>query len=190
MWIDDLLLARHGESGTAARGIVGGDAPLTAAGREQALALGRAIAELPVDACLTSPAARARETAQLALGARKVPREVIPALGDIDFGEFEGRPLDGYRRWIAAHGPADAPPAGESRTATLRRLSRAYRTLLERPERHLFVVAHGITLSALADERPRPIVAAVPYGSWMLRTRDETAAALDRLERWLESPAW
>jgi hypothetical protein len=62
--------------------------------------------------------------------------------------------------------------------------------LLERPEAHVLVVAHGLTLSALTDDPPRPSVAGVPYGSTLELTRAELAAAVARLERWCEAPSW
>ena len=188
--MDDVVLLRHGESETAAAGLVGGDAALTARGREQAREAGRALAERPFDACFTSPALRARETAGLVLEGRDVSRSVLPDLEDIDFGELAGAPLEEYRAWIAVHHPADAPPGGESRVDTLRRFCRAYRALLERAETHLLVVAHGLTLSALTDDPPQPSVAGVPYGSSLALTRAELAAAVARLERWCEAPAW
>ena len=184
--MDDVVFVRHGESETAASGVVGGDAPLTALGREQA----RALAQGVFDICFTSPGLRARETAALALEGREVPQMVLPELADIEFGDFAGGPLSEYRAWIAAHHPAAAPPGGESRVATLTRFCRAYRTLLERAERHLLVVAHGLTLSALTDDPPRPSVAGVPYGSSLELARAELAAAVARLERWCEAPAW
>ena len=188
--MDDVVFVRHGESETAAAGVVGGDAPLTAPGRDQAREVGRAFAERPFDLCLTSPARRARETAALVLEDRDVPQAVLPALADIEFGAFSARPLQEYRTWIAVHDPTEEPPGGESRVDTLRRLCGAYRALLERAEAHLLVVAHGLTLSALADDRPRPSVAGVPYGSSLELTGAELAAAVARLERWCEAPAW
>ena len=184
--MDDVVLVRHGESETAAAGIVGGDAGLTARGRGQAGAL----AGRTFDVCFTSPAIRARETAALALEGRAVPQTVLPELADIEFGEFTGKPLPEYRAWIAAHDPAEAPPGGESRVDTLRRFCRAYRILLECPEAHLLVVAHGLTLSALTDDPPQPSVAGVPYGSTLELTRAELESAVARLERWCEAPAW
>jgi probable phosphoglycerate mutase len=188
--MDDAVFVRHGESETAAAGLVGGDAPLTANGREQARKAARAFAERPFDLCCTSPARRARETAMLVLEGRDVSPRVLPELADIDFGTFAGRPLPEYRNWIAAHDPAEAPPGGESRVDTLRRFCRAYRALLNRPEAHLLVVTHGLTLSALTDDPPQPSVAGVPYASSLELTRDELAAAVARLERWCEAPAW
>jgi broad specificity phosphatase PhoE len=184
--MDDLVLVRHGESKTAAAGLVGGDSALTARGREQA----RAFAGRAFDVCFTSPARRARETAALALEGGEVPQTVLPELADIEFGEFTGKPLSEYRAWIAAHDPAEAPPGGESRVDTLRRFCRAYRCLLGRPEAHVLVVAHGLTLSALTDDPPRPSVAGVPYGSSLELTRDDLEAAVARVERWCEAPAW
>ena len=188
--MDDVVLVRHGESETAAAGVVGGDAPLTEAGRVQARETGRALAGRQLDVCFTSPAVRAQETAELVLAGREVPRTVVPELADIGFGSFEGGPLHEYRTWIAAHSPADAPPGGECRVDTLLRFCSAYRALLERTESHLLVVAHGLTLSALADDPPRPSVAGVAYGSSLELTRDEFAAAVARLERWCEAPSW
>jgi broad specificity phosphatase PhoE len=188
--MNEVVLVRHGESETAAAGIVGGNAALTAAGRAQARELARALAERPFDACLTSPALRARETAAVVLEGRDVPQTVLADLADIEFGSFEGGSLAEYRAWIAGHDPAEAPPGGESRAETLRRFCRAYRTLLEQAEAHLLVVAHGLTLSSLTDDPPQPSVAGVPYGSSLGLTRDELAAAVARLERWCEAPAW
>ncbi len=184
------MLVRHGESETAARGIVGGDAPLTERGRVQARELRRELAAYPFDLCLTSGALRARETAALALAERDVRIEVVRELGDIAFGEFDGKPLDVYRDWIASHSPAERAPGGESRVDTLRRFTRALRDVLARPEAHVLVVGHGLMLSALQEERPSPIVAGVRYGSFLRLTRRELERALARVERWCEAPAW
>jgi probable phosphoglycerate mutase len=188
--MDDVVFARHAQSEMSARRLVGGDAPLTERGRAQAAELGRAIDSLPFDVCLTSAALRARETAAIALAGRAVPTEVVVELGDVDFGEFEGRPLEQYRAWIAAHPPDAAPPGGESRVATLRRFCRAFRTLLARPERHVLVVAHGLTMNAAQEFPPRPVIGGADYASWSHVQHDELQQAVARLERWCEAPSW
>ena len=188
--MDELALARHGESTASARGVVGGDDPLTRLGREQARALGARLASFPAEVCLTSAALRARETAELALAERPVPIEIVPELGDVRFGAFEGRPLAEYRDWVAAHAPTVAPPGGESRVETLRRFARAFRSILVRPERSVLVVAHGLTIRAVLDARPQPVVAGAPYGHAERVRRAELEHAVRRLERWCESPAW
>jgi broad specificity phosphatase PhoE len=188
--MDDVILARHGESEWSARRLVGGDSPLTAQGREQALALGAQLAGCPLDLCVTSSAMRALQTAELALAERAVPITVVSELGDVAFGEFTGRPLEEYRQWIVNHPPTEAPAGGESRVATLRRFACAFRGLLLRTERRILVVAHGLTIRALRDERPRPVVAGAPYVGAVGLTRSELELALTRLEHWCESPCW
>ena len=184
------MLARHGETETSARRIVGGDAPLTEAGQAQARALGAALVSFPADVCLVSAARRARETAELALAGRHVPIETVAELGDIGFGAWEGRPLEEYRAWVASHPPDEAPDGGESRVETLRRFVRAFRAVLRRPESHVLVVAHGLLLRAATDERPQPEVTGVAYGSHVRLTRPELEAAVARLDAWCEAPSW
>ena len=188
--MDEIALARHGESEAAANGLVGGDTPLTPGGRDEARVLGERLRSLPVDICVTSKAARARETATIALEGRDVPVIVDAELGDIQFGDFEGQPLAAYRQWIAAHDPAEAPPGAESRVETLRRFVRAFRRLLERRERVVLVVAHGLTVRSVLDPGPQPVVAGTPYGGLVILAAAEFEHAVQRLERWCESPAW
>lgn len=188
--MDEVVLARHGETETSVRGIVGGDARLTEAGRAQARALGHELAPVAFGVCLTSEARRARETAELALAGRDVARELLPDLNDIGFGAFVGEPLTAYRAWIASHPPTAAPPGGESRVETLRRFARGFRTLLARPERTVLVVAHGLALRTVLDERPRPEVTGVPYGSSIRVSRAELVHAVERLDAWCEAPVW
>src|SRR5206468_10756893 len=77
-----LLLARHAEAASNLAATVNGVPPggsLSPAGREQAQALGRALADAQVDLCVTSEFARARETAERALAERPPPRLAFPA---------------------------------------------------------------------------------------------------------------
>jgi broad specificity phosphatase PhoE len=71
---------------------------------------------------------------------------------------------------------------------------RGFRRVLERPERTIFVVAHGLplryTLLALEDLDPTPIVEQVPLAEPYRLTRAELERATARLERWSQSPAW
>jgi broad specificity phosphatase PhoE len=193
------ILARHGETALSSAGRTNGDpaiaCPLTKAGREQARELGRLLAEQPIHLCVTSQFERAQETADLALAGLEVPRLVLPGLNDIRFGRFEGRALSEYRAWAHAHSPVDAAPGGgESRAETVARYARAYRTVLERPEDTILVVAHGLpvryVLEAVDGRTPAPIVSQVPYATPFPVRAQELAAAVERLERWAARPAW
>jgi len=89
-----IILARHGETQWNVDGRHQGqtcDIPLSPAGRAQALALGRRLAEAPIARAVASPLLRARETAELALGDRAPMLTLDPRLVEISHGEWEGR---------------------------------------------------------------------------------------------------
>jgi broad specificity phosphatase PhoE len=193
------ILARHGESELSVVGRTNGDprvaVALTARGREEARALGSALAEERIDLCVTSEFRRAQETAELALAGRAVPRLVLPELNDIRFGKFEGRPLTEYRAWAHAHDPEEAAPGGgDSRAQTVARYVRAYRTILARPEATILVVAHGLPVRYVLDAAeggvPAAAVAQVPYAAAFEFDAAELVAAIDRLAEWVENPVW
>lgn len=197
--VERALLARHGESELSCQGLTNGDPSLACAlterGREEARRLGEQLATEPIDLCVTSEFERARETADLALEDRSVPRLVLPGLNDIRFGEFEGRALTEYREWAHAHTPEDeAPGGGESRVETIRRYVDAYRQILARPERTILVVAHGLpvryALDAVAGNTPVAKVRQVPYAQPFPVSAAQLTAAVGRLEAWLLEPAW
>jgi broad specificity phosphatase PhoE len=197
--VERVILARHGESKLSCQGLTNGDprvaCPLTERGREEARHLGELLATEPIDLCVTSEFERARETADLALEGRTVPRLVLPGLNDIRFGEFEGRALTDYREWAHAHTPADeAPGGGESRVETIRRYVVAYREILARAERTILVVAHGLpvryVLDAVEGSAPVAKVRQVPYAEPFPVSAAQLTAAVERLEAWLREPAW
>jgi 2,3-bisphosphoglycerate-dependent phosphoglycerate mutase len=196
--VERVILARHGESELSAAGLVSGDPAeprgLTEIGREQARRLGKSLADEPIDLCVTSEFVRVRQTADLALAGREIPRLVVPKLNDVRFGEFEGRPFEDYRAWARERDPTEAVPGGESRAEVAARYVRGFRRVLERPERTILVVAHGLplryTLLALEDLDPTPIVEQVPLAEPYRLTRAELERATARLERWSRSPVW
>jgi broad specificity phosphatase PhoE len=197
-FVETVILARHGESELSAAGLVSGDPAeprgLTEIGREQARRLGERLADEPIDLCVTSEFVRVRQTADLALAGREIPRLVVPELNDVRFGEFEGRPFEDYRAWARERDPTEEPPGGESRAEVAARYVRGFRRVLERPERTILVVAHGLplryTLLALEDLDPTPIVEQVPLAEPYRLTRAELERATARLERWSRSPVW
>jgi probable phosphoglycerate mutase len=90
--VTELVLVRHGETEWAAENRYAGrsDPALTGRGREQAAALGRWAAGAGLDAVLSSPLGRARETAGPAAAAAGVTYRVDERLVEVDFGKGEG----------------------------------------------------------------------------------------------------
>jgi len=88
-----LLLARHGETAWNVEGRYQGreDIPLSATGEAQASALGERLRDARIDRAVASPLARARRTAELALGpARAAMLSLDEGLLEIAHGSWEG----------------------------------------------------------------------------------------------------
>ena len=197
--MDEVILARHGESELSVVGRTNGDpataCALTETGRQEARRLGQMLAPGRIDLCVVSEFQRAKETADLALESRDIPRLVCPDFNDIRFGDFEGHALTEYRAWAHAHGPeVHAPGSGDSRAETVRRYIRGYRVILGRPERTILLVAHGLPVRYILDadngRDPGAAVAQVPYAEPFQLDARELTAAVERLEAWAASPAW
>ena len=193
------ILARHGESEFSVRGAMNGDpgsaCPLTDEGEAQARRLAEALQETQIDLCIVTEFARTRETADLALAGRDVPRLVVPELNDIRVGDFEGGPLEAYRAWARERSPVEVPPGGgDSRAGAAERYARGFRVVLGRPEETVLVVAHSLPirylLLAAEGVTPRPFAEAVEYATPLRLERDELERAVGRLEGWARRPAW
>jgi len=197
--VERALLARHAESEFSVRGVTNGEpgiaGGLTELGRAQAGQLAGKLASVLIELCAVSEFQRARETADIALAGREVPRLVVPELNDIRFGEFEGRLLADYRAWARAHGPEDeVPGGGDTRAATVGRYARGFRTILARPEQTILVVAHSLpiryVLDAAAGRAPGPTVEQVPYAEPFALTAPELTEAVELLGDWARAPSW
>jgi broad specificity phosphatase PhoE len=193
------LLIRHAESVFSARGIANGKVdvpcPLSARGAAQARDLAHALEDEDIDLCVTSELERARQTAEIALAGRAVPRIVIPELNDPLYGRYEGGPLDAYIAWALANDSAAEPPGGgEQRQKLVARYAVGFRKLVGRPERTLLVVTHSLpvayVLMALAGRDPAPRVPLVDYAKIHAISARELAHAVARLEGWCASPTW
>ncbi|KUP97036.1 bifunctional RNase H/acid phosphatase [Thermobifida cellulosilytica] len=156
-----LLLLRHGQTPLSVeRRFAGiGDIPLTEVGHEQARAAARRIAGLPVDAVVSSPLRRARDTARYAAEALGLETVVEEDFRETDFGEWEGMTFAEARRhaprelnrWLAD--PEAAPPGGESFAAVARRVARARDRLLARYRgRTVLVVSHVTPIKVLVQQ--------------------------------------
>ena len=193
------IFVRHGESEYSAKMLVNGDpsvrVALTEKGREQAEQLRERLESEPIDLCVVTEFGRTRETADLALGDRRVPRIVLRDLNDPFYGEFEGRPLVDYRRWAGSHGPLDVPPGkGEARAAIAERYARGFRTLLDRPEETVLVVCHSLPIAfALAGadgRRPSAKMPLVTPAEPHVLYEPAVRRAAERLEEWVRDPVY
>jgi 2,3-bisphosphoglycerate-dependent phosphoglycerate mutase len=193
--VKTVILARHAESEASAAGIVNGDPlrqiGLTGHGREQARRLGGELAGERPGLCVVTEFPRTQQTADIALAGDNVARLVLRELNDPPFGPFEGRPIAEFRDWLIRHGPAE-PVGGESRAATVRRYARGLRTLFDRPEQTILVIAHGLPITytiraASGQDLPLTLEAAqvayaVPYCLGDTDVRRAAAA----LQRWAD----
>ncbi len=87
---------------------------------------------------------RTRETAEIAVGGRRIAFHEEPLLDDVAVGDLEGLPIDDYRAWKRAHTRADPFPGGESLDEAALRYARAFRGLAGRAEQAVLVVCHEI----------------------------------------------
>ena len=125
---------------------------LTPLGARQADAVGHALAALRVSAVLTSPAGRARETAEgIARALGLPPAAVEPRLRPLELGRGgDGRPLTWKDRAAAWEKGLDpSPPGGESMERVGHRVGELVRALARsRRGPAVVLVAHGEVLAA------------------------------------------
>jgi probable phosphoglycerate mutase len=143
-----VTLVRHGatEWSEAGRHTGRTDVPLTEDGRRQAAALARCLAGEDFAEVLTSPLARARETARLA----GLPNAtVVEDLREWDYGDVEGRTTPEIRRerpgWLLWR---DGVPNGETVDEVGARADAVLRTI-GAIQGDVCVVAHGHVLRIL-----------------------------------------
>jgi broad specificity phosphatase PhoE len=161
-----LTLVRHGQTASSARRAYSGrsDIPLTATGREQAGAAAEELADAGVDAVISSPLIRARDTARAIAAATGAPLTVDERLTEVDYGPFEGLDRDGAREQIGdafeawRADPFGAPvPGMEPLTDALERARAATADALAAHE-HPVIVGHQgilrIVLVALGQIAP------------------------------------
>lgn len=157
--VTTVLLIRHGRSQANADGILAGrsDTPLDDTGEEQARALGRRLADAPLDALVTSPQLRARQTADLVSQGRAHAR-VDVQFSECDYGQWSGAKLAdlaGEAQWeiVQWHPAAAHFPRGETMAEMAHRAVAGIRSLVDaHPDQFVWVVTHGDVIKAiLAD---------------------------------------
>ncbi len=148
-----LILIRHGQSVANANGLLAGrfDYALTAAGREQAQLAARLVAGRGPQQIISSPLGRAFDTASPIAAATELAVELAPDWIELDYGDWEGRPIVDVTAAEWARWRADsqwAPPGGESLAAVQLRVERALAQLRDSAADVAVVVSHVSPMKA------------------------------------------
>jgi len=163
-----LILARHGRTTANATGVLAGRSKgvhLDERGTEQARAVGERLAGLALDAVVTSPLERCRETARAITKQQSTPPATATERGlvECDYGSWTGRELKTLAKepmWktVQAHPSAAQFPEGESMAEMSARAIAAVRRWDARieaehgPDAVWVAVSHGDVIKAiLAD---------------------------------------
>ncbi len=151
-----VVMLRHGVTEHTVNklfsGSGGADPGLTDLGREQAhRAAGRLAKRAPIDAIVSSPMLRTRETAEIVAAELGLDVKLEPGFAEAAFGEWEGlafpdilaRWPDDIRSWLDS--PAIAPPGGESFEAVYERVDEARKRLIRDFEGQTVVMVSHVT---------------------------------------------
>ncbi|MGH2705964.1 MAG: MSMEG_4193 family putative phosphomutase [Actinomycetota bacterium] len=152
-----LLLVRHAVTTVTGMRLTGWlpGFHLSPAGRRQAEAVAERLAAVPVKAVYTSPLERCTETAAAIAARHGLETKVVEGLGEVRYGDWQGRPLRALYRtkaWkeLITH-PADFRfPGGETIRETQTRAVTTVQSLLERHARQAVVaVSHADVIRLL-----------------------------------------
>lgn len=145
-----LILVRHGRTAVNAAGRFQGrlDAALDELGRRQAEATAALLTAVPIDAVVTSPLLRARQTAAVFGGPVTVDDRWI----ELDYGTWDDTPVadvtpETWQRWRSDE--TFTPPGGESlQDLGLRVRDAVAELIVQADERNIVVVSHVSPIKA------------------------------------------
>lgn len=146
-----LFLIRHGMTpvtGVKLTGWIPG-IHLSAEGVAQAKAMAKRFADVPLDAVYSSPVERAVETAKPLAAIKKLRLRIRPGVGEVRYGEWEGRPLKQLAKtpkWreVIAHPSEGRFPGGEAlRETSARVVAAAGEIVAEHPKGSAAIVSHA-----------------------------------------------
>ena len=146
-----VILIRHGQTDEKVSGKISGQGavPLNPRGQEQARLAAEVLAPLGVTHLLSSPVARAGQTAEIVAQRLGLPIEQAPSLHEVDYGDWEGSFFSTQRSHPAAHAVFHDPvnaifPNGESLPNVQQRGVEAVEAARRRyPHGVIAVVSHG-----------------------------------------------
>ena len=125
-----IYLARHGQTEENLSRIFQGHLPghLTEEGKRQAIALGKALENIPLDAIVSSDLQRVADTVRLAVGSRDLPWEKNALFREVDWGSWTGMSINSVDRscfpkeLVVAHGQINRNIIAQARGIPLGRL--------------------------------------------------------------------
>lgn len=157
-----LYLVRHGITDWNSEKRIQGqvDIPLNEMGRLLAKKTARGLKDIPFDLCYSSPLIRAKETAELILGERKIQIFEEPRIMEMAFGEYEGKccSKEGWELPEEFHNFFDhpeqyrAPKGGEDFASVKKRTEEFLEDICSHPlpgDSHVLVVTHGAALAGI-----------------------------------------
>ena len=116
-----VIFVRHGQTDDNVSGRISGQGPvpLNTRGQEQARLVGEVLVPLGVTRLLSSPVARAWQTAEILATRLQLQIEPVPDLREVGYGDWEGKRFSDIRSEPAAHHVMHNPihavfPKGES----------------------------------------------------------------------------
>ena len=128
---------------------------LSAEGVQQAKRMAERFADVPLDAVYSSPVDRAVETAKPLAALKKQRLRIRPGLGEVRYGEWEGRPLKQLaktQQWrdVIAHPSEGRFPGGEAlRETSARVVAAAGEVVAAHPKGTAAIVSHADVIKML-----------------------------------------
>jgi probable phosphomutase (TIGR03848 family) len=211
--VTTVLLVRHGLTAATGHSLSGWTPgiPLDDRGRAQARALGARLARLPLDAIVTSPLDRCRQTAEIVAAARDGQGPQIrpdERLGECRYGDWTGKPLrklakEPLWRVVQAHPSAVRFPGpdGESMLDTQHRAVAAVRewNATLGPTATYLICSHGDVIKGIvadclglhldlsqriqADPCSLTVIRYTPLRPFLLRMNDTGGGVEDLMPR-------
>lgn len=179
-----VLLLRHGQTALTAQRRYAGvtDAPLDDTGRAQAAAAAKRLSSADLDAIVSSPLARARQTAETVAGLCGLPVVLDEGFRETDFGLWEALTFaEVQQRWPAEMAawladPLVTPPGAESFADGAARAQAALdRVLSAYPGQRVLVVSHVGPIKALI----RAVLEAPPSAVFRMHLNTAALCAID-----------
>jgi len=154
-----VYLIRHGTTEWNREEIFRGrvDCALNESGRAEARAVAAYFEGVELDGIYTSPLARAAETAAAIAAGRGIEVGSDPAFIDLDFGEWQGRPLkevrekypELYRAWRERPQEVTIPGGENLDSVRARAWEGLLRVARENPDRTVVIVSHRVITKVL-----------------------------------------